>query len=384
MKILVVTSKYPTQSISGCLTGLSGLLDRIVDKGHTVTVLTGESPEGEYKVAVQPDLRLAERGSRHRWARDRQNRATVTETLHATKPHVIIASDLGNGLAGIVQTLVESDVPLFFDMGGQWLLEHLRADGEAPERSLFHHNGASLAQSISRGWFRSSYLRQEALRYGLAGTSAEAIPVVYPGLQTGTIKRRFNEVRRLLWAGELTEGQDPESAIFALNELHKQGLKRMTLDIWGEGDKDMTQHLRKVAERFSVSDAVSFCGNDRQALMAELVSYDAFVHSAHCGLGFAREVAEAMRAGVPVVASVDGCVDEWLQDGANGLAVAPGDAQGLAFQLKCLAELRDCGHALACAARRDAEERFSCAQELEKVIDILSRNQEPQQKVANF
>lgn len=73
--------------------------------------------------------------------------------------------------------------------------------------------------------------------------------------------------------------------------------------------------------------------------------------------GMPTSLLEAMRAGVPVVASRVGGVSEVVQDGRTGLLVAPGDAPGLAAALSRLLDDEDERVRLALAARRYVLER---------------------------
>jgi glycosyltransferase involved in cell wall biosynthesis len=78
--------------------------------------------------------------------------------------------------------------------------------------------------------------------------------------------------------------------------------------------------------------------------------------------GFPLTVLEAMRAGLPVVASDVGGVREAVEHGVTGLLVPRGDEAGLAAafaRLLCDASLR---RALGAAGRKTWEERFTAAQ----------------------
>ncbi|MBI4574722.1 MAG: glycosyltransferase family 4 protein [Planctomycetes bacterium] len=77
--------------------------------------------------------------------------------------------------------------------------------------------------------------------------------------------------------------------------------------------------------------------------------------------GFGRAAAEALRAGLPVVASRSGALAEVVRDGATGLLVEPGDAAGLARAVAGLLRdpaLRD---RMGRAAALDAARRFDPA-----------------------
>jgi glycosyltransferase involved in cell wall biosynthesis len=66
-----------------------------------------------------------------------------------------------------------------------------------------------------------------------------------------------------------------------------------------------------------------------------------------------RVVLEGMHAGIPIVATTVGCIPEVLRDGANGLLVGPGDADGLARGIDAVLSRPDLAAHLREAARRD-------------------------------
>jgi len=82
--------------------------------------------------------------------------------------------------------------------------------------------------------------------------------------------------------------------------------------------------------------------------------------------GFPLAVIEAMRAGLPVVASDVGGVREAVEDGVTGLLVNRGDAEGLAQALTRLLSDRALRRSLGAAARSTYEQRFTAAEMVSK------------------
>jgi glycosyltransferase involved in cell wall biosynthesis len=80
-------------------------------------------------------------------------------------------------------------------------------------------------------------------------------------------------------------------------------------------------------------------------------------------------VAEAMAAGLPVVASDVAAIPEML--GASGLAVPRDDAAALAAALRDLADDPDRRAALGAAARARAHERFAQERQLGRIVEVL-------------
>ena len=68
---------------------------------------------------------------------------------------------------------------------------------------------------------------------------------------------------------------------------------------------------------------------------------------------------EALAAGRPVVASATGGIVDWLQDGVNGLAVAPGSPRALASALNELLADPARQQTMGAAGKRMVAERFT-------------------------
>lgn len=118
--------------------------------------------------------------------------------------------------------------------------------------------------------------------------------------------------------------------------------------------------LRRTAAELEIADRVGFTGfaDDPAAVMRAL---DVVVHASTQPEPFGLVIAEAMACGRAVVASAAGGAGEIVTPGHDALAVYPGDAEGLARAIRCLAldpVLRD---RLARAGRETALRRFDRA-----------------------
>jgi glycosyltransferase involved in cell wall biosynthesis len=74
---------------------------------------------------------------------------------------------------------------------------------------------------------------------------------------------------------------------------------------------------------------------------------------------FGNVFAEAIAAGLPVIGSNIGAIPELVEDGANGLLVAPGDAPAIARAIRELGDDPDRRTAMAAMNRARAEELLS-------------------------
>ena len=82
---------------------------------------------------------------------------------------------------------------------------------------------------------------------------------------------------------------------------------------------------------------------------------------------------EAMASGLPVVLVADGEPAEILRSANAGIAINPGDVEGLAEALRHLADSEDEREQLGASARAAAVERFDRRPILDGFIDELTR-----------
>jgi glycosyltransferase involved in cell wall biosynthesis len=86
--------------------------------------------------------------------------------------------------------------------------------------------------------------------------------------------------------------------------------------------------------------------------------------------GFPRSILEAMRAGLPVVASAVGGVAESVQDGESGFTVARGDVPGLRQRLQVLLEDADLRARMGRSGRQRYEDHFTLRRTLEQTLAV--------------
>lgn len=90
--------------------------------------------------------------------------------------------------------------------------------------------------------------------------------------------------------------------------------------------------LRRLASDLGIDDRVTFLGH-RRDVAALLRRIDVLVQSNTAPEGFGRSVAEAMSAGVPVIASRAWSFLELIEDSRTGWLVSPGDVAALARRM---------------------------------------------------
>lgn len=126
---------------------------------------------------------------------------------------------------------------------------------------------------------------------------------------------------------------------------------------------DYPARLRDLARRLRLDSVVRFLGqrHDVQRLLGQI---DVVVQCNTAPEAFGRSVAEAMRAGVPVIASRGWSFSELIEDDQTGWLVTPGDVQALAERMLAVARDARARQDIGARARRfimPITEPSSCA-----------------------
>jgi len=137
---------------------------------------------------------------------------------------------------------------------------------------------------------------------------------------------------KLVCIGRLS---DEKGFIFLLKAVHQiktKWKKNVQLSVFGEGPEKY--NLMRLANKWGISDNVKFPGYIDNAYKL-LKNFDIFVMSSLTE-GMPITLLEAMRAGMPIVATAVGGIPEALEGGNCGVLVPPGSEIDLA---KCIIEL---------------------------------------------
>lgn len=161
--------------------------------------------------------------------------------------------------------------------------------------------------------------------------------------------------------------KDPRRVVFAGRVIPAKGadvLIRAAAGVQAEvyicGDGRQVDALRRLARRLHVAQRVHFTGWLAPPQLAEqLTSASVAVLPSVWPEPFGLVGIEALAAGTPAIASATGGVRDWLQDGVNGLAVAPADVMALARALDALLADPERQRSMAAAGRQLVTERFS-------------------------
>ncbi len=171
--------------------------------------------------------------------------------------------------------------------------------------------------------------------------------------------------RRLISVGRLASVKAYDVLLRAFAQVsHSRPRLRLTL----VGDGPERAGLERLAERLCVSTSVDFVGF-RDDVPDLLAKHDMFVLSSqHEGISIA--ILEAMRAGLPVVATRVGGVPDTVIDGVTGVLVPPDDAPSLAQAIDRLLECPCSLRAIGAAGRAVQQHGFSIVRMRDRYLEL--------------
>jgi glycosyltransferase involved in cell wall biosynthesis len=368
MRLLVLTTSYPTPANPGSGIFISRMLKRLPDD-IAITVL---APEGDQPVESSPGGRRI-RLKTFRYARQHQQ---VLAHQPGGIPAVIRSKAAGVWrlpffcAAMLAATLVQaarSDL-----IHAHWSASGLIAGlagllTHTPVIVTLHGTDVRWAQtSVLFRWILAICLRTSARVITVGHTMARHIQSRWPGY-AGKVAAICNGVGREFWdlatapypesgqwftfgiIGNLIPGKRVETAIRALG-LAAGANPRLRLRIVGDGPQKA--HLHRLVSQLGLDRRVEFVGPVDPVCLARQLSRCHALVLASEGEGRPSIVMEAMAAGVPVIAGrLDG-VQEMIQHGQRGLLFRVGDADQLAGHMIALSATPALGLRLADNARR--------------------------------
>ncbi len=178
---------------------------------------------------------------------------------------------------------------------------------------------------------------------------------------------------RVLFIGHLTPRKSLHVLIAALATLPEEA--GWSLMVVGDPQADPAYSAAQEArvQALGLDDRVQFVGQLSDEKLAEQLTHHDLLAVPSSYEGFGMVYLEAMRCGLPAIASAAGGGVEVVKDGENGFLIGPGDVGGLADRLRVLAENRDLLREMSLAARESYEHAPTWSESLSRIYDFLRR-----------
>jgi glycosyltransferase involved in cell wall biosynthesis len=172
----------------------------------------------------------------------------------------------------------------------------------------------------------------------------------------------------LVLAGSLNPQKGQMDAIDALGRLRTSNVH---LHLFGTGGRGYAGRLRTRAETLGLDEQVHFHGHV-DGVAARLRQANAILVTSRCeGLG--RVTIEAMRSGVPIVATDAGGIPELIEHCRTGMLYPPGDAAALAEAIEHLIASPQYAASLGAAAKAWVQPRYGNDQFTQAIETALRR-----------
>lgn len=178
-----------------------------------------------------------------------------------------------------------------------------------------------------------SDMKRLAIEMGFPESAAVVLPSCFIETEAAEDNRQTPKSgNRLLYVGNLDPPKRVDTILRGFARVKSRG--DLVLQLVGQGA--LRGEWEKLAAVLGVADSVEFLGAVPHERVTEIMAHaDVFVHcSAHEGLPVA--IAEAIRAGLPVIAAAVGGVPDLVRDGENGFLLAPDDDAGFGEKIHML------------------------------------------------
>lgn len=348
MKIAFVITRSDT--LGGAHIHVRDLATALQKAGHEVRVFVGGN--GMYvDHLVQQGADVVPIPSLGRQLAPRQDLRSLRELqarLQEYKPDLVSTHSSKAGWLGrfVARRL---DLPVLFTAHGWSFTPGVRQ----PARTVYALAEAVAARFATLIVTVSEYDRELALAWKVA--PAARIMTVHNGVvdvESGFLANPRVSPPTIAMTARLGEQKDHPTLFRALAEL---GDREYQVDLVGDGPHEGS--LRALATRLGIHSRINFLGL-QDDVRRRLASAQVFTLISNWE-GFPRSILEAMRAGLPVVASNVGGVSESVTHGHTGWLCARGDVQGVQHSLARLLDDPPLRQRMGRAGRQRYEHLFT-------------------------
>ncbi len=383
MKVLVLSELYPPFFVGGYELNCEFKVKGLEGRGHEMTVLTSMHGVGRrvregnvyrymHSLASESCEGMSRRLAQLKNACiGRINYRIAKRVAEEVKPDVAYVWRMGNVSIFPVLAVCERKIPVVYELEDYWLLRY--RNNFVREKSALKR----LYRKVLFGGFvfeRLDFTNMIMVSGALKKSYDEGqfcggnITVIPGGVSKDfVIDERFvkrmraeGEIR-LLFAGRIVEVKGVHVAVKAVRHLLDHlPTGKFKLDIIGNGNEEYVKELERLIRSLDLGDRVRFGGpSSHHDLMNMYKNYDVFLFPSVWEEPLGMTIIEAMAKGVPVVASRVGGVPEIIDDGRNGLLVAPGDPEEIANAVKRLLDDPNLYISIRAGGIRTVLERFS-------------------------
>ena len=376
LKILVLTNLYPPQVLGGYERSIADFARLLQHRGHTVLVLTSDTPQfSASHTSLYPDppverclLLMGEWSDQGtRWFDQQrvadvmqQNQATLKHHLNYFQPDVCLAGNLD-----FLQTEAEN---LALLLSHQVPVAHYVMNARSgcdPE----HTPRSSLYQFITcSDWVTASLVA--------SGYPAATAQTIYPGADIDAfyqVELPPRDRLRIAYASLVAHYKGADVLVEALSLLHAAGIEFTATIAGGTFQPEFVEALKQFVESEGLQESVHFPGAlSRQELIQLYKTHNVLVFPSRFEEPFGISQIEAMAAGLTLVTSGTGGAKEIIaESGTDGLIFESENPFDLADSLSSLQTDLARWEAITRTGQQRAMSEFSQAKAVDKLEAIF-------------
>jgi glycosyltransferase involved in cell wall biosynthesis len=247
-------------------------------------------------------------------------------------------------------------VACFFPMSRCVSFEHIARYRAQRVEWVYRYLLWALSFRVDEIWADSYETHRETRRYFVPRRRTQHVLPIFSTDEHTPHKTSYalHTPLRLVAAGRLVGRKNMLVAVEAVRAMRARG-DAVSLDIFGDGPD--APRMRDAIDAWGLGDAVRLAGY-QQDWANHALEHDVFVNLSDTE-GFCIVVAEAMAAGLPVVATAVGGIREYGRDGQNMLTLDLPDATATVAQIDRLMQHESLRRRLGETARRDMLAEYS-------------------------
>ena len=402
MKILVIVDSYPPHHGGGYELRCKDVIDRLIQKGHSVKIISTKAQNQDKKNHREEDIYRvlhSEDNSKPLYRRiyyDYQDVKFLDTIIKSFKPEIIYLWHTINLTRTIFPYLAECNIPIVYDEGGiglSWAWQH-----HGPWYTMIDHKSSSPIKNYTKSVlsfivnFLSSGLIKKRFQWPIINTYFNSLlnldnaliakvplnkcQVIYSGIELSNFKfketREFHSPIEIITPGRIVPNKGSIDSIRLILELKKKNIHAKLKIIGKPANKAYLQEILTLIKEFHLEENIAFVDFVSHDKMNELywASDFCFFPSYHKS-GFSRIPLEAMASGCLVLTYGNEGSDEIISDNETGCIVPEGNISLASDLIEEVIQKPDIYRKYIIAARNEIEQKYDMKSYVDKIENYL-------------
>lgn len=396
MNVWLITAFEPIPSDNIRSMRFMGIADKLIDKGHKLTIWTSTfTPHNNkhrfeqdtfidwkenYKLAILKSKGYIKKISIERYLAHLDFANRLKEELpKAEKPDIIyISLPPIDTIVEVVKYAKKHHIPVVVDIIDPWPDVFLRVLPNSLKflgRIIFfpfYRQLKFIFSNIQGVVAISDTYKNWALSYSKKTIPAETF---YPAVELKTeqikVNQNGNEKVRFVYAGSLSTSYDVETIITAAKKLEAQGIRNAEFIIAGQGPK--LEALKKQAEGLNNVEFTGFLGGTalNDLLLSSDIGIACYVKNTSQSVTY--KLFDYLSAGLPIICSLPGEMTEIIKKNEVGCYFEPEDSDQLVDAIKLFLNNRPKINEMKARAIQLTREMGSSEIVYGKLVDFLEK-----------